>query len=138
MAFLTLSEAASIVGVNKATLWRAIKQGRLSAHREDGKAYRIEESELLRVFPDIGKQHSGNSDSSAPPEHATLQIDTLKAQVELLHRQIEDMQRDKQWLMQRIETLEATQQHLLPPPRQGIIERVAEAMARLKRPKGNI
>jgi hypothetical protein len=27
-------------------------------------------------------------------------------------------------------------QHLLPPPRQGIIERLAEAIARLRRPKG--
>ena len=134
MAFLTLSEAASIVGVNKATLWRAVKQGRLSAHREADKPYRIEESELLRVFPDAGKQQAGNSDSLDLPSHATLQIDTLKTQIELLQRQLEDMQRDKQWLMQRIETLEATQQRMLPLPRQGLIERIAEAVAR---PKGN-
>ena len=119
MGFLTLSEAASFAGVNKATLWRAIKQGRLSAHREAGKAYRIEESELLRVFPGAGEQHSGNSDSLALPAHATLQIDILRSQIELLHRQLEDMQRDKQWLMHRIETLEATQQRMLSSPRQG-------------------
>jgi hypothetical protein len=47
------------------------------------------------------------------------------------------MQRDKQWLMQRIETLEAAQQRLLPPSRQGVIERIAGAFARLRRPKGN-
>lgn len=137
MAFLTLSEAAGIVGVNKATLWRAIKQGRLSAHREADKSYRIEESELLRVFPDTGRQHLGNSGRLTPPEHATLQIDILRTQIELLHRQLEDVQRDKQWLMQLIETLEATQLRMLLAPRQGIIERIAEAIARLRQPRGN-
>ena len=38
------------------------------------------------------------------------------------------------WMQQQIIAL---QQRLLPPPRQGIIERIAEAIARLRRPKGS-
>ncbi|HEX2999900.1 MAG TPA: hypothetical protein VHR86_06660, partial [Armatimonadota bacterium] len=120
------------------TLWCAIKQGRLSAHREADKSYRIDESELLRVFPDAGKQQAGNSDSLDLPSHATLQIDTLKTQIDLLQRQLEDMQRDKQWLMQRIETLEATQQRLLPPPRRELLSGLPRRLLGLGNQRGGL
>jgi len=133
MAFVTLAEAASVVGVNKATLWRAIKQGRLSAHREANRTYRIEESELLRVFPINDKPSLSNAEAVALASPATLQIAALKAQVEVLQRQLNDLQRDKQWLMQRVETLEATQQRLLPGPKKPFLDRLAEALSGLRR-----
>jgi excisionase family DNA binding protein len=136
MAFLTLAEAALLVGVNKATLWRAIKQGRLSAQRQEDRSYRVEESELLRVFPDIRNPHTGQESTVIMPLHATLQIDALKAQVDLLHQRIDALQRDKQWLMQRIEALETTQRALLPAPQKSWLDRLAEALAKLKKPPG--
>ena len=65
------------------------------------------------------------------PQAADLTITTLQAQVELLQAQLQAARQREAWLQGIIE------QRLLPPPRQGIIERIAEAIARLRQPKGN-
>jgi hypothetical protein len=56
---------------------------------------------------------------------------TLQAQVKLLQEQLQEARQREAWLQSIIE------QRLLPPPHQGLIERIAEAIARLRRPKGN-
>jgi hypothetical protein len=56
----------------------------------------------------------------------------LKAQIALLKDQLNVMQRREEWLMKRIETLEATQQRLLPSPKKPFLDRLAEALARIK------
>ena len=50
MKQFSLSEAAKVAGVSKSTIFRAVKTGKLSAER-DGSEYRINASELFRVFP---------------------------------------------------------------------------------------
>jgi Helix-turn-helix domain len=50
MAF-TLAEAAKAVGRDKSTLARAVRTGRISAARDDDGVWRIDESELRRVYP---------------------------------------------------------------------------------------
>lgn len=50
MAELTLGQAAKLAGVGKTTLTRAIKSGRLSADRRDDGSYRIDASELARIY----------------------------------------------------------------------------------------
>ena len=47
---LSLGAAARMVGLNKTTLSRHIKAGRLSAQRVDGGGYAIEASELARAY----------------------------------------------------------------------------------------
>lgn len=47
----TLTEAAHATGLSRPTVFRAIKKGTLSARREEDKSYRIDASELARVFP---------------------------------------------------------------------------------------
>ncbi len=72
-----------------------------------------------------------NEVQCATPLAADLTIATLQAQVDLLQAQLQDARQREAWLQSIIE------QRLLPPPRQGLIERIAEAIARLRRPKGN-
>ncbi len=50
MAF-TLAEAAKAIGRDKSTLARAVRTGRLSATRDADGVWRIDESELRRVYP---------------------------------------------------------------------------------------
>jgi excisionase family DNA binding protein len=50
MVGLSLREAAQQVGVNKSTIFRAIKSGRMSAGRADTGDYAIDPAELFRVF----------------------------------------------------------------------------------------
>jgi len=51
---LTLTEAAEQTGKSKSTLTRAIKNGGLSAHRNEHGDYRVEPSELFRVYEPAG------------------------------------------------------------------------------------
>ena len=47
----TLSSAARSVGVAKSTIYRAVRTGRLSAHRLTHGTYAIYPGELRRAFP---------------------------------------------------------------------------------------
>jgi hypothetical protein len=51
MSQLTLAEAAREVRLSKASVWRAIKSGRLSASRQEDGTYRVDMAELIRAFP---------------------------------------------------------------------------------------
>ncbi|WP_410218884.1 hypothetical protein [Paracoccus sp. (in: a-proteobacteria)] len=51
MAMLSLREAAQLCGRGKSTIQAAIKDGRLSASRNEQRGYEIDPSELHRVFP---------------------------------------------------------------------------------------
>jgi excisionase family DNA binding protein len=53
-----LSEAAAATGVNRSTIYRAWKAGRLSATRTDTGQIEVEPAELFRVFPPIASQQS--------------------------------------------------------------------------------
>jgi excisionase family DNA binding protein len=46
---LTLGQAAKAIGMNKATLSRYIKQGKISAEKQEDGSYRIDPSELDRL-----------------------------------------------------------------------------------------
>lgn len=47
----SLSEAATATGKNKTTIQRAIKNGKISAHKGESGSYEIDPSELHRIFP---------------------------------------------------------------------------------------
>lgn len=54
MAELSLSQAAKQAGKSKSTIGRAIESGRLSARKNQDGTFRIDPSELFRVFPKGG------------------------------------------------------------------------------------
>ena len=49
--YLTLGEAAKETGVQKSTLSKALKSGKLSYFEKTSAGYKIEPSELFRVYP---------------------------------------------------------------------------------------
>src|SRR5512144_3152052 len=138
MAVIRISEAARTWRIARSTLQRALQEGRLSATvRADG-SRGIDTAELIRGFGEapVALQERGSSEvqratSIATPFAADATIATLQAQVDLLQAQLQDARQRETWLQSIVE------QRLLPPPRQGIIERIAEAIARLRRPKGS-
>lgn len=81
----TLAAAAEVSGVAKTTLFRAIKSGRLSAKRLDDKTYRIDASELTRVYPPVPTQHLDATTGNVPQrEKRARNAGTLQAsEVEL-------------------------------------------------------
>ena len=69
MVSLSLGEAAEKAGTSKADIWRAIREGGLSAHRTDDGGFAIDPVELFRVFEAPGpKQPAMEQDAAASTE----------------------------------------------------------------------
>ncbi len=114
----TAGQAAQATGKNIATITRAIKSGKISAQKDASGAWRIEASELHRMFPmnaqDLRKPEM-QSDASPLQEQSKNQIVALEqelaalrervaAQSELLEEragQISDLKEDRErWRQQ--------------------------------------
>lgn len=112
-----------------------IQKGRLSATVRADSSRGIDVTELIRVFGEVpvALQERGRSEvERTTPVAVDSTVATLQAQVKQLQEQLQEARQREAWLQSIIE-----QRLLPPPPRQGLIERIAEAVARLKGPKGS-
>jgi excisionase family DNA binding protein len=119
---VTLGQAAKQLGIGKATLSRYIKQGKLSAAKQEDGSYRIDVAELDRV-----------RDIMRPPaEQVAERIDTpletrvLQREIELLretlgHKEkaILDMMNERDRWARMAESLQEEKQKLLTDGRAG-------------------
>ena len=74
---ISLAEAATATGVNRSTIYRAWKAGRLSANKTETGQIVVEPAELFRVFPPLSQQgapdaahHDAKGDASASADDA--------------------------------------------------------------------
>ena len=90
---LTLSQAAKACSKSKSTLLEAIRNGRLSAKRDDKNQWCIEPSELFRVYPIEQKNRSmngsENQDRTPAEQDRTRIAGLLVREVRLLERERE-------------------------------------------------
>lgn len=56
----TLGEAAKASGMSKAAISRAIKNGTITAQKQENGSYKIDPAELHRVYPAIPEQQARN------------------------------------------------------------------------------
>jgi AcrR family transcriptional regulator len=95
-----LSEAAAATGVNRSTIYRAFKSGRMSANRLETGQIEVDPAELFRVFPPIAAQ---GVQSDAPHPHAmpdatadnALRSNALEVEVKLLREMLDAMREDR-------------------------------------------
>jgi len=80
---LSLQEAAELARVNKTTLFRAIKKGKVSASKDEHGQYRLDPAELNRVYPVA---------ASGDRQQRATRIDELIAQ---LHERLNDMRDER-------------------------------------------
>jgi excisionase family DNA binding protein len=64
----TLAEAAAACGLDKSTVRRAVRSGRISGTRDEGGVWHVEPVELHRVFPPAAQRTV--SDTTAAPRDA--------------------------------------------------------------------
>lgn len=112
---LSLSAAAKATGRSKSTIGRAIKSGKLSAHRDEAGGYRIDASELARAFdwdPQGGVPWRATEPlgplagpESAPPSELLV----LRTRLELLEQALE---REREALAYERETTADLRQRL--------------------------
>jgi hypothetical protein len=94
-----LSEAATATGVNRSTIYRAWKAGRLSANKTDTGPIEVEPVELFRVVPPLSQQgapdgphHDAKGDASASADNAR-HADALERENKLLREILEDLRK---------------------------------------------
>ena len=86
--FFTLGEASKQTGIQKSTLSKALKSGKLSYVDKTSAGYKIDPAELFRVFPKKPLEAVSSERLDTPQE--THEINELKAK---LHAQDKLMQR---------------------------------------------
>lgn len=105
----TLTNAAKLTRLNKSTLFRAIKAGRLSARRDEDGAYKVDASELARVYDlqhvarnDVDAMQSAATGEEAPATAATVGAPALELVLQRarmledqLAREREDRERER-------------------------------------------
>ena len=94
---MSLVEAAAATGVNRSTLFRAYKSGRMSATRTDAGAIEVDAAELFRCFPPqqgaVGAMHQ-RAPASATDDNA-LRVSALEVEVKLLREMLEATRADR-------------------------------------------
>ena len=99
--YFTLGQAAKEVGKSKGTLSNMIKNGKLSVAEKTDKGYKIEASELFRVFNIKPLQNPENEQSttSKKPNYnplKELEIQRLNDKILLLEKMIDSLETDKE------------------------------------------
>ena len=110
MTLLTLTQAAKTAGIARSTLYRAIRNGRLSVVSKPNGSKGIDTSELQRVF--------GPLQSTTKP---TRQNDTLQ-DVALLQARIDALERENGLLRDEIQASRERESKLLDVVSQGLLE----------------
>jgi hypothetical protein len=114
-----LMSAAAAAGVNRSTVLRAIKAGRLSAQRDATGGWAIDPAEFHRVFPALPTAPAASAQQDQ--QQIDAQVALLRNMVEQLRRDMDDLRHDKEDLRQdRDHWREAFQaaQRQLPAPAQ--------------------
>ena len=98
--FCSLQQAADAAGVNKSTVLRAIKAGKVSATRNEHDQWLIDPAELHRVYPPAGAGNgkmkgAGNDAHQADLMEANQRAAMAELEVGLLRGTIEDLRRDR-------------------------------------------
>lgn len=87
----TLGEAAKATGKSKATISKAIKSGRISASKDDTGAFRIDPSELHRVYPPTPKGEHAETPNETPVNTlASVDFKALQARLEAAQERLAD------------------------------------------------
>jgi hypothetical protein len=91
---LTLAQAAAACGIDKSTVRRAVRSGRISGTRDDLGVWHIEAVELHRIFPPLPRPADG---PGALPLHAPGEITdrTSDVLVAELRAVIADLRQDR-------------------------------------------
>lgn len=111
MATVSLTEGAKLAGRSKGTLSKAVKSGRLSYVEHGPNGYRIDTSELFRVFPPQPASTVSEVRLETPVE--TPEDKALRVEVQMLREQLDELRSDRDaWR-------EQAQKLLLTPPPSG-------------------
>lgn len=123
----TLGEAATATGMSKAALSKAIKQGRISARRKEGRndgALEIDPAELHRVYPPVDtkpptSEHERIQETLSENARLQAKVDALGELLEQVKAERDDLRKDRDhWRQQATNLLTHQPANQNPSPRQ--------------------
>ena len=129
MALLNITAASRAAGVNRSTIVRAMKSGRLSTTTDDAGERCIDTAELMRVFG--GLKGDAYADAQAAPMHATgdahpvaqersILVEILQEQLRQAHEREREGREREARLLAMLENEQQTRRELetklLPAP----------------------
>ena len=90
--FFTLNQAAKETGKSKGTISKYIKSGKLSYVSKDETGYKIDPSELFRVFPKQTQETDTNEQLETLEKHIETSSEhkALEREIELLRERLND------------------------------------------------
>ena len=109
--FYTIGQAAEATGKAKSTIKKAIDDSTLSVYEKTSRGFKIEASELDRVFPFLNGERSENRSKKQnetvekTPLNSALEIE-LKAKAEALAKEQEERTRERDRMQAEIDRLE--------------------------------
>jgi hypothetical protein len=103
MPDMSLTEAAEWAGKQRSTIFKAIKQGRLSAGKDEKGQFRIDPSELARVFAPAS---AGNVAGNRAGEQADTEekVSSLRREITLLREWLTDARSERDRLAEILQT----------------------------------
>ena len=103
MAKLTTAECAKLINVTNRTIQNKIKQGKLSAERDESGNYIIDSSEFLRVFPHatIGENR-----------HEEVRED-FKTKCQVLQVKVTMLETQNNWLQEQLKEAKEREKKLI-------------------------
>ena len=107
MAYVTIEEAAKLTGKSTQSLYRHVKQGKVSKHH-DG----FDTAELMRVYGALRNTTDTTINFEKVSNESEVELSMLKRENELLRGNIEELRTDKHKLQ---ETIDYFQRQLSAP-----------------------
>jgi len=106
-----LATAAAAAGINKSTVLRHIKAGKVSATRDENGGWQIDPAEFHRTFPPLL--------TAGAAQPAQQRDTTVDAMVALLREQLADMRQQRDHWQTEAADWKRQANNLLPPPQPG-------------------
>jgi hypothetical protein len=100
---LSLGQAAKETGLDKSTISRAIKSGKLSAHRKESGGYEIDPAELFRVFSPASQKSDPVALPPNIPTETLLENRELRIKLEAAELRIRDKEDEIRDLRHRLD-----------------------------------
>lgn len=93
----TLGQAAKATGKSKSTISKALKNGIISAEKGANGAFRIDPSELHRVFPPNSFKEQPQTLENTTKEHleTAVKVAQLEVRLEAAEKRADDLEQDR-------------------------------------------
>ena len=121
----TLGQAAKATGKQKSTILEAIRNGRISAAKNDLGRYQIDPAELHRVYPPIVQtEREATQTNPYKTELLEEKIKFLEREIARLERQEADLREDRDHWRKQATALLTDQRAKPEPPGTGLWQRL--------------